>query len=70
MKTFLIFRQKCLDTLCCAVPEDFAVPSFLTPHNWEFSGIVETGNLPDGFRFDWARSLSQLNGFYLYHSIP
>ncbi len=68
MKTFLLFRQKCLEALWCAVPEDFIVPRFLTPQHWEFGGVLETANLPYGFQLENAYALSKMNGFYLFHS--
>lgn len=68
MTTFLLFRQKCLEALWCAVPESFFMPGFLTPRNWEFKGIVEETSPPVGFTMMKAVELSRMNGFYLFHS--
>ena len=66
---FLIFRQKSLNSLYCAVPADDNFPCFLTPENWEFGGTVNTQTDIHGFDAKQADIFSRLNGFYLFHSV-
>ena len=33
-----LFRRKWQPDLCCAVPEDQPVPSFITGESWDFGG--------------------------------
>ncbi|MDR1827662.1 MAG: hypothetical protein LBR29_04985 [Methylobacteriaceae bacterium] len=66
---FLIFRQKDLNGLVCAVPEHGNRPLFLTPTNWEFGGRIDKDHAPKGFRYEEALSLAGINGFYLHHSV-
>ena len=67
MLAFNLFRRKCLSDLYCAVPEDYAVPSFINPSDWEFGGKVdETRRSPRGFDPKAAAATVRYNGFYLF----
>ena len=37
-RVYNLFRRKGLDALFCAVPEERAVPGFVTARRWEFTG--------------------------------
>ena len=50
MRAYNLFRRKGVDAVYCAVPEDCAVPRFLTTNTWAFSGkIHEPAATPIGF---------------------
>ena len=36
-----LFRHKWQPDLCCAVPEDYPVPGFITGEQWEFAGTLQ-----------------------------
>ena len=67
MQTYNLFRSKC-EGLYCAVPEDHAVPRFVTSHLWEFSGKAEQGESPIRFNRAAAEAGVRFNGFYLFES--
>jgi len=69
MRTFNLFRRKRQQDLYCAVPEDYAVPSFLNPREWEFGGKVEhPAASPGGFDPKAASTSVRFNGFYLFQA--
>jgi hypothetical protein len=49
------------------VPEDIAVPSFVTQETWEFAQSLELEVL-SGFDATAAEASVKANGFYLFHS--
>ena len=65
-----LFRRKREPDLYCAVPEDYAVPDFVTETEWEFSGTIDgvTGTMP-GFRRVAARAGVRLNGYHLFQAM-
>jgi hypothetical protein len=66
MQAYNLFRSKS-DGVCCAVPEDHAIPSFLTSDLWEFSGKAgQQIGLPVGFNAAAAMTGVRFNGFYLF----
>ena len=67
MQTYNLFRSKC-EGLYCAVPEDHAVPRFLTDDLWEFSGKADQIEAPSGFNRMAAEDGVRFNGFYLFES--
>jgi len=67
MQTYNLFRSKS-DGVYCAVPEDHAVPRFLSGHQWEFSGKADQRESPIGFSTAAAEAGVRFNGFYLFES--
>ncbi|MEH3146797.1 MAG: hypothetical protein PGN34_15940 [Methylobacterium frigidaeris] len=69
MRSYNLFYRKGLDGLVCAVPEDYAVPAFLTEDHWAFDGRVDgrTGQ-PSGFDRSAAATAVRFNGFYLFQN--
>jgi hypothetical protein len=67
MCTYNLFRRKDEADLYCAVPEDVAVPAFLTEGSWEYAQSLEVEAL-SGFDAVAAEASALLNGFYLFHS--
>jgi hypothetical protein len=66
MQAFNLFRSK-TEGVYCAVPEDCAVPGFLTGEHWEFSGKADPqGGAPKGFNTMAAVAGIRFNGFYLF----
>jgi hypothetical protein len=66
MHTYNLFRCKS-EGLYCAVPEDRAIPGFLTGDRWEFSGKADQEKLPPvGFNGTAAVAGVRFNGFYLF----
>jgi hypothetical protein len=66
MQAFNLFRSKA-DGLFCAVPEDRAVPRFLTGDLWEFSGKADQqSGVPTGFNRAAAVTGVRFNGFYIF----
>jgi hypothetical protein len=72
MAAYNLFRRKGHETLCCAVPEEFAIPSFLVEANWAFAGKIAAGAPPalPGFDEAAARTVARLSGFYLFQEVP
>jgi hypothetical protein len=69
-RTYNLFRQKADRDVYCAVPEDRAVPAFLTDR-WEFGGkISEPRDAPPGFDVSKAELSARLNGFYVFQRRP
>jgi hypothetical protein len=67
MHVYNLFRSKFLGELYCAVPEDRAVPCFVTADLWEFGGKVgQDVSAPVGFNEDAAVTGVRFNGFYLF----
>jgi hypothetical protein len=67
MRTYNLFRRKNEADLYCAVPEDRAVPAFLTDRTWEYAQSLEVDTL-SGFDAAAAEASTTANGFYLFHS--
>lgn len=67
MRAYNLFRRKDEADLYCAVPEDVAVPEFLTDSAWEYAQSLEA-DVPSGFDAKAAESSALLNGFYLFQS--
>ena len=67
MRAYNLFRRKEEADLYCAVPEDIAVPSFVTQETWEFAQSLELAVL-SGFGPTAAEASVKANGFYLFHS--
>ena len=66
MQAYNLFRSKA-DGLYCAVPEDRAVPAFLTADVWEFSGKTDQQHgAPLGFNGAAAVTGVRFNGFYIF----
>jgi hypothetical protein len=67
MHTYNLFRCKCESGLYCAVPEDRAIPCFLTADRWEFSGKADHAVAPPvGFNGSAAATGVRFNGFYIF----
>jgi hypothetical protein len=65
MQTYNLFRDS--EGLYCAVPEDCAVPGFLSGDRWTFSGKADHERLaPMGFNGAAAAAGVRFNGFYLF----
>lgn len=66
---FNLFRRIDAPELICAVPDDRAVPGFITSEGWAFIERVEAGEpLPQGFDAHAADAVLAWNGFYLFES--
>lgn len=69
MRAYNVFRRKGVDAVFCAVPEDCAVPGFVTMRTWAFSGkLDEPAATPVGFDEAAANASVRFNGFYLFHA--
>ena len=66
MGTYNLFRRKNEADLYCAIPEDVAVPEFLSPEGWEYAQSVGLSAL-SGFDAAAAEVSVQANGFYLFY---
>ncbi|MFE1600956.1 hypothetical protein [Methylobacterium sp. ID0610] len=67
MRSYNLFRLKDPNGLVCAVPEDYAVPSFVTGARWIFDGKLDgTVARPLGFDRAAAATAVRFNGFYLF----
>ncbi len=62
-----LFRRRSEPELLCAVPEDRAIPTFLSGEDWEFGGKSSGSAMPE-FDLQAARASVRFNGFYLYHA--
>jgi hypothetical protein len=70
MRAYNLFRRKGRAALFCAVPEDLAVPSFVTDENWAFERTIGAGGaMPPGFDEVGAEIGARFNGFYLFQEI-
>ena len=67
MPTYNLFWRKGGTNLCCAVPEDVAVPRFLTGANWEYACSLGEAALSE-FDAAAAGACVRINGFYLFHT--
>ena len=69
MRAYNVFRRRDTQCVCCAVPEDRAVPRFLTTKTWAFGGkLAQTSALPVGFDEAAADAGVRFNGFYIFHA--
>ena len=66
MRIYNLFRRKGHADLYCAVPEDVAVPAFVTEGSWEYARSIDIATL-SGFDAGAAQVSVQANGFYLFH---
>lgn len=64
-----MFRNLERIDLCCAVPEDQAVPPFVTSAAWVFVGRTTPGSKPRGFEPEIALEGAARIGFYLFQEI-
>lgn len=68
-RSFNLFRRVDAPELRCAVPQDRAVPRFITADGWEFVGTLSgDDDAPNGFDARAAGPLSGWNGFYIFES--
>jgi hypothetical protein len=67
MRTYNLFRRRDDADLYCAVPQDQAVPSFLTDHAWEYAEALDVTAFSK-FDASAAEASAAANGFYLFHS--
>ncbi len=69
MRAYNLFRHRDKQHLACAVPEDHAVPSFITAPAWDFDRkFTEPAIAPMGFDASAAANDVHFNGFYLFQS--
>jgi hypothetical protein len=61
-----LFRCRWQPDLCCAVPEDRPVPSFVTGERWDFGGTWEGAIPAPGLNPIAAELTVRLNGFHLF----
>lgn len=61
-----LFRNRDREDLCCAVPEDWSVPGFVTSDGWSFAGPLGDSDVPRGFDPGSAAEGAQINGFYVF----
>jgi hypothetical protein len=65
-----LFRNKQRPELCCAVPEDYPVPSFLVEGGWVYERPLRPLDLPPpGFHARTAAAGVRFNGFYVFHGL-
>ena len=66
-----LFRCREGRDLVLAVPQDRAVPAFLTGEGWSFDRSVERDtDAPLGFNAGAAGQGTRLNGYYLFLACP
>jgi hypothetical protein len=66
---FNMFRRRPQD-LVCAVPQDRAVPSFVSAEHWVFEGVVgDDADAPAGFNLAAATLTAKFNGYYLFQPV-
>ena len=66
-RTWNIFRRRHAHGLCCAVPADAPIPTFLLTGDWTFGFQVARGDSPvPGFSAQSAEIGARYNGFYLF----
>lgn len=68
MQSYNLFRLKGHEGMYCAVPEDYAVPAFLSGQRWFFGGRIDGSGGPLGFDDRAAATAVRFNGFYLFQS--
>lgn len=64
--SYNLFRREDKPDLYCAVPDDWAVPTFLRADHWALVGRITKAAALPGFQEEQARSGVRLNGFYLF----
>jgi hypothetical protein len=70
MLAYNLFRHRGEHDLFCAVPEDFAVPAFLSDEAWEFTGKVdEPDTAPADLDLKTATTAVRLNGCYFFEPL-
>ncbi|MBM6581748.1 hypothetical protein ILT44_16240 [Microvirga sp. BT689] len=70
MRNYNLFCRADRDELVCAVPEDRAVPSFITGPTWDFVGRIKENVIGSlSFNHEAAEASVQWNGFYLFQLI-
>lgn len=69
MRSYNLFCSKANEGIVCAVPEEYAVPGFVTERAWAFGGKVDgPASQPTGFDGRAAETAVRFNGFYLFQS--
>lgn len=67
MGAYNLFRRKTECGVYCAVPEDWAIPSFVQGRAWAYSGGIEgDARTLVGFDARAAATSVRFNGFYLF----
>ncbi len=69
MRAYNLFRRKADRHICCAVPEDCAVPGFVHGDRWEFGGRFDEAAVLPGFDPRAAAASARFNGFYVFAAI-
>lgn len=70
MRSYNLFCSKASEGIVCAVPEDYAVPGFVTEQGWAFGGKLDDPHgRPSGFDGRAAETAVRFNGFYLFQSV-
>lgn len=70
MRRYNLFCLRTVGGLCCAVPEDHAVPSFVGGGRWTFGGkLDDPAQAPVGFDDRAAATGVRFNGFYLFETM-
>ncbi|MER2266087.1 hypothetical protein [Methylobacterium oxalidis] len=69
LETYNVFCRRRQPELCCAVRQDWLIPSFIENETWRFKGFTGDGRLPPGFHPDAAQEGMKLIGYYLFHTI-
>ncbi|MDR7039738.1 hypothetical protein J2X36_004516 [Methylobacterium sp. BE186] len=65
-----VFRRKQQPALCCAVRQDWPVPSFVNGETWDFGGTVRAAEFTlAGFQPAAASQAMRLTGYYLFHAL-
>jgi hypothetical protein len=61
-----LFRHKSQPGLCCAAPEHYPVPSFVTGEQWDFEGAWGGPISPPGLKPPAAEPGLCVDGFHLF----
>ena len=68
-RRYNLFRHKWQPDLCCSVPEDYPVPSFITGEQWGFAGTWQGAMSPPGLNSTAVGTEAYRNGFHLFQTI-
>ena len=69
MRAYNFFRHRDEQHLICAVPEDGAIPGFITDKSWQLAHkVADPAAAPIGFDKRAATQGMRLNGFYLFQN--
>jgi hypothetical protein len=70
MRSYNLFCLKSVTGLCCAVPDNCAVPAFVDGGRWTYSGKLEDGQAaPVEFDGRAAETGVRFNGYYLFQTV-